>query len=150
MGRSLPIAIVLAATGVAAAIGAPARAQCRVCDLPSTQMPADSADGDVQLSIETALDFDRLIFSGSGMGAATLRPDGSNAAEGVVTSVGPRATVGTVLVHGQPGRALRVEVPHRIQLFSLGGRLITLDQLSAGLRSLPRLDVTVTFTCAVV
>src|SRR5260221_13050321 len=121
MGRSLPIAIVLAATGVAAAIGAPARAQCRLCDLPSTQMPADSADGDVQLSIETSLDFDRLIFSGSGMGAATVRPDGSNAAEGVVTAVGPRARVGTVLVHGAPGRALRVELPHRIELYSLSG-----------------------------
>src|SRR5260221_10340860 len=140
MGRSLPIAIVLAATGVAAAIGAPARAQCRLCDQPSTQMPADSADGDVQLSIETALDFDRLIFSGSGMGAATLRPDGSNAAEGVVTSVGPRATVGTVLVHGQPGRALRVEVPHRVELFSLGGGRITLDQVATDLPPMPRLD----------
>ncbi len=140
MSRFLPIAIVLAATGVAAAIGAPARAQCRLCDLPSTQMPADSADGDVQLSIETALDFDRLIFSGSGMGAATLRPDGSNAAEGVVTSVGPRATVGTVLVHGEPGRALRVEVPHRIELFSLGGGRITLDQVATDLPPMPRLD----------
>src|SRR5437763_15224796 len=116
----MPLAIARAATGVAAAIGAPGRAQCRLCDLPSTQMPADSADGDVQLSVETGLDFDRLIFSGTGMGAATLRPNGANAAEGVVTAVGPRATVGTVLVHGAPGRALRVELPHRIELYSLG------------------------------
>jgi len=103
-------------------------------------MPTDSADGDVQLTVETGLDFDRLIFSGSGAGAATLRPDGSNAAEGVVTSVGPRATVGTVQVHGQPGRALRVEVPHRIELYSLGGGRITLDQVSTDLPPMPRLD----------
>src|SRR3954470_1181898 len=115
MGRFTPLVFVLLATiGVAAGLPAPARAQCRLCDQPSTQMPADSADGDVQLSIETGLDFDRMIFAGNGTGAATVRPDGSNTAEGVVAAVGPRATVGTVLVHGEPGRALRVEVPHRI------------------------------------
>src|SRR5947199_10860794 len=106
MGRFTPSIVGLAAIGVAAALPIPAHAQCRLCDQPSTQMPTDSADGDVQLTVETGLDFDRLIFSGSGTGAATLRPDGSNAAEGVVTSIGPRSTVGTVQVHGQPGRAL--------------------------------------------
>jgi hypothetical protein len=74
------------------------------------------------------------------MGAATVRPDGANAAEGVVTAVGPRATVGTVLVHGQPGRALRVEIPHRIELYSLSGGRITLDQVTTDLSPMPRLD----------
>src|SRR3954469_15312809 len=101
MARFTPLALIRAAIGFAAALPGPARAQCRLCDQPSTQMPADSADGDVQLSVETGLDFDRLIFSGSGMGAATLRPSGASAAEGVVTAVGPRASVGTVLVHGE-------------------------------------------------
>src|SRR4051794_22845978 len=101
MRRFTPLVFMLLATiGVAAGLPAPARAQCRLCDQPATQMPTDSADGDVQLSIETGLDFDRLIFSGPGTGAATLRPDGANAAEGVVTALGPRARVGTVLVHG--------------------------------------------------
>lgn len=140
MGRFTPSIVGLAAIGVAAALPTPARAQCRLCDQPSTQMPADSADGDVQLSVETGLDFDRLIFSGSGMGAATLRPDGANAAEGVVTALGPRATVGTVLVHGAPGRALRVELPHRIELYSLSGGRITLDQVVTDLPVAPRLD----------
>jgi hypothetical protein len=103
-------------------------------------MPADSADGDVQLSVETGLDFDRLIFAGNGTGAATLRPNGANAAEGVVTAVGPRATVGTVLVHGLPGRALRVEIPHRVELYSLSGGRITLDQVATDLPPMPRLD----------
>jgi hypothetical protein len=140
MGRFTPLIVGLAAIGVAAALPIPARAQCRLCDQPSTQMPADSADGDVQLSVETGLDFDRLIFSGSGMGAATLRPDGANAAEGIVTALGPRATVGTVLVHGAPGRALRVALPHRIELYSLSGGRITLDQVVTDLPAMPRLD----------
>ena len=123
-----------------AALPSAAGAQCRLCDRPSTQMPADSADGDVELRVEAGLDFDRLIFSGPGIGAATVRPDGSNAAEGIVTAVGPRVNVGTVMVHGEPGRAVRVEVPHRIELDSLGGGHITLDQVTTDLPAIPRLD----------
>ena len=140
MSRFVPLVTALAAFGAAAQLDAPARAQCRLCDQPTTQMPVDSADGDVQLTVETGLDFDRMIFVGSGFGAATVRPDGSNAAEGVVAAVGPRSTVGTVLVHGEPGRALRVEVPHRIELYSLSGGRVTLDQVATDLPPMPRLD----------
>lgn len=136
MSRLMPILIALAAV----ALPTSAAAQCRLCDQPSTDRPAESADGDVQLSVETGLDFDRLIFSGPGTGAATVRPDGANGAEGVVTAVGPRATVGTVMVHGEPGRALRVSFPRRIELYSLNGGRITLDEVVTDLPSMPRLD----------
>jgi len=128
------------AASAAAAVSSPATGQCRLCAQPSTEAPADSADGDVELRVETGLDFDRLIFTGAGFGAAMVRPDGSNEAEGVVAAVGPRATVGTVLVHGQPGRALRVELPHRIELYSVSGGRITLDQVITDLPAMPRLD----------
>jgi len=140
MHRFAPLLIALTATGVASAIPDPARAQCRLCDQPSTDRPADSADGDGELQVGTGLNFARLIFSGTGSGAATVRPDGSNAAEGVVAAVGPRATVGTVLVHGAPGRALRVDFPHRLDLYSVSGGHITLDQVTTDLPPLPRLD----------
>jgi hypothetical protein len=140
MARFAPVVILLTAIGVASARPVPALAQCRLCDRPSTEMPADSADGDVDLRVETGLDFDRLVFSGSGMGAVTVRPDGSNSAEGIVTAVGPRATDGTVVVHGEPGRTLRVSVPPRVELYSLAGGRITLDQVTTDLPPLPRLD----------
>ncbi len=139
MARSKFWMMSLAGLGVAA-LSAPAFSQCRLCDQPTTQLPPDSVEGDVQLTVEASLDFDRLIFSGNGAGAATLRPDGSNGAEGVVASVGPRATVGVVTVRGAPGRALRVEIPHRIELYSLNGGRITLDQVTTNLPAMPRLD----------
>jgi hypothetical protein len=127
---------------VAAIVGAasPAAAQCRLCDQPTTVRPGDAPDGDVQLQIETNLNFDRLILSGAGAGAATIRPDGSNGAEGAVTGIGPRAMVGTVLVHGQAGRAVRVELPHRIELYSLTGGRITLEDVRSDAPATPRLD----------
>jgi hypothetical protein len=140
MGPFKHLAWALLAVCAAAACPTPAPAQCRLCDQPTAQRPADSADGDVELRIETGLDFDRLILAGAGAGAATVRPDGSSGAEGVIGAVGPRASVGTVLVHGAPGRALRVELPHRIELYSLGGGRITVDQVVTDLPAVPRLD----------
>jgi hypothetical protein len=120
--------------------GSPAAGQCRLCDAPTTERPADSVGSDVQLQIETALNFDHLILLGGGPGAATIRPDGSSAAVGAVAGVGPRAMVGTVLVHGNAGRLVRVDLPRRIELFSASGAQITLDDVTTDLPAIPRLD----------
>ena len=125
---------------LAVAVPSAAGAQCRLCDQPTTARPDVSTTGDVQLQVETNLNFDRLILAGSGNGAATIRPDGSSGAEGAVGQVGPRAMVGTVLVHGDPGRALRVEIPRRIELYSLSGGRLTLEDVTSDAGGAPRLD----------
>jgi hypothetical protein len=48
--------------------------------------------------------------------------------------------VGTALVHGSPGRLVKVELPREIQLYSVDGGRIVVDQLVSDLPSLPRLD----------
>src|SRR4051794_39902097 len=111
-----------------AALPTPAVAQCRLCGQASTSAASTgSTDGDVQLQIETNLNFDRMVLSGGGNGAATIRPDGSSGVEGTVVQLGPRATVGTVLVHGDPDRMVRIQMPRRVQLFSPSGGQITVD-----------------------
>jgi hypothetical protein len=89
---------------IAAGLVAPtvAGAQCRLCEKPTATAAVDSPNGDIQLQIETNLNFDRMVVSGAGNGAATIRPDGSNGIEGSVLELGPRATVGTVLVPAIP------------------------------------------------
>jgi len=133
----LRLLAVLAALAVApcAAVG-----QCRLCEQPTTVRPDKAASGDVHVEVETNLSFDRLILAGSGNGAATIRPDGSSGTEGTVTEVGPRAIVGTVLVHGDPGRAVRVYLPRRIELYTLGGGRLTLEDVTTDAGATPRLD----------
>jgi len=140
MGAHKLIALVLAASAAAAVPSWPAGAQCRLCSKPSTARDDTVNGGDVRLEIESNLNFDRLIILGSGAGAAVIRPDGSNEAQGAVTQMGPRSMVGTVSVHGEAGRIVRVDLPQRIQLYSLGGGSITVDDLTSDLPSLPRLD----------
>ena len=140
MGRVRTLAFAFAGMLAFAAPAPRAAAQCRLCSQPTAERARETPTGDVQLQIETALSFDRLILSGAGGGAATIRPDGSSGAEGSIANIGPRAMVGTVLVHGDAGRAVRVELPRRIELYSLGGGRITLDEVVTDLPVAPRLD----------
>lgn len=127
---------------VAALAGAtPAPAQCRLCDKPTTSLSQASEATPIRLEIETSLDFDRLIVAGSGQGAALVRPDGSTAAEGAIGMVSPRAMVGSASVHGEAGRLVKVELPRRIDLYSVSnGNRISVDEVMSDLPSLPRLD----------
>jgi hypothetical protein len=140
VGGPKHLALLIAGFAAAAAIGAPADAQCRLCSQPATDRPEEKPGGDVELQVETALSFDRLIISGAGGGAATIRPDGANSSEGSVIEISPRAMVGTILVHGEANRMVRVDLPHRIELYSMGGSRITLDDVTTDLKGPSRLD----------
>lgn len=140
MGGFKSFALVPAALAAAVAGASPARGQCRLCDKPNTAV-SQSADSDgIELEIETSLDFGRLVLSGDGQGAAVIRADGSTAVEGALAEVSARAMVGTAVVRGTAGRTIRVELPHRIDLYSVSGGRITVDDVISDLPSLPRLD----------
>lgn len=117
-----------------------ARAQCRLCSIPATSSDAVKADGEIALEIDAALDFDRLVVMGTGDGTATLRPDGTRLATGSVEAISGRAMVGEARVRGEPGRMVRIDLPSRIQLHSLSGATISIDQVTTDLPGIARLD----------
>ena len=132
--------VTIAATLAVVVAPSPARGQCRLCEKPSTSIDAGPQGADVQLEIETTLNFDRLILAGSGQGDAVIRPDGSTSGTGAIGNVGPRAAVATIVVRGEPNRVLRIDVPRRIDLYSLRGGRLTFDQVETDAGNLPRLD----------
>jgi hypothetical protein len=140
MGSLKLPAVLLAVFAAAAATEWPANAQCRLCDKPTTAPAESKAEDQIRVEIETSLNFDRLILFGDGEGSAVIRPDGSRNAQGAVADIGPRAMVGTAAVHGEPGRAVRIELPRRIELYSLSGGRISFDEVVSDLPALPRLD----------
>jgi hypothetical protein len=140
MGGSKPLALTLVALAAAAAGSWPASGQCRLCDKPTTALGESQGNSSIDLRVETSIDFGRLMLSGPGQGAAVIRPDGSNAAEGALAGVSARAMVGSASVHGEPGRAVRIELPHRIDLYSIDGGRIAFDDVVSDLPSMPRLD----------
>jgi hypothetical protein len=124
----------------ALAAASPAAAQCRLCTTPTTALEDPVAEGRVTVDVETNLSFDRLVLFGAGEGTATIRPDGSRSAQGSIANFGPRAMIGTAVLHGEPGRAVRVDLPRRVQLYSLSGGEIAFDEVTSDLPALPRLD----------
>ena len=138
MIRPAILAIVTALACAAGASSAPA--QCRLCATPSTKQDEPSAKDQVALEVETSLNFGQLVVDGSGMGTATIRPDGSTQNLGAVADISPRAMVGTVVVHGEPGRTIRIDLPAHIALHSLSGGEIDFDDVVSDLPSMPRLD----------
>ena len=117
-----------------------ARAQCRLCETPTTAPEADASEGPIDLQIEASLDFDRLVVMGAGEGTATLRPDGTRQVSGSVEAISGRAMVGAARVRGEPGRMVRIDLPSRIELRSLEGARISIDEIVTDLSESPRLD----------
>jgi hypothetical protein len=140
MGLHKAHALLLAALAATVAGSSPAGGQCRLCAKPSTTLSQSPSNDGIDLEIETDLNFDRLVFGSVGQGVAVIRPDGSTAAEGSMVHVSARAMVGIASVHGTPDRALRVELPRRVDLYSVSGGRITVDRIVSDLPSLPRLD----------
>ncbi len=142
MGRILAL-VALVLTG-AIGIAAPAwpqdvTAPCRLCGPEETAL-ADKPAVPVRLDIETRLDFDKLILVSTGDGSAELGPDGSRTVSGSVTAIGARAMVGEVVIRGEPGRLVRVQLPNRIELLGLAGGTIRLESIRSDLPPMPRLD----------
>ncbi|MEJ7776539.1 MAG: DUF4402 domain-containing protein [Sphingomicrobium sp.] len=50
------------------------------------------------------------------------------------------AMVGAIVIRGEAGRAVRVELPSRIRLHTLSGGSITIDDIVSDLADLPKLD----------
>ena len=141
MSRKLFLRHVLAlAAGMATVPATPAAAQCRLCATPTTTPEQGPGDGPVSLAIETSLDFDRLILLGTGEGSATLLPNGSRSVSGVIGDLSGRAMVGSAVIRGEPGRAVRIDLPQRIELHSIGGGQILIDDIVSDLPVSARLD----------
>lgn len=121
-------------------VASPAHAQCRLCKTPTTAPDEASKAQPIDLQIEAGLDFDRLVVTGSGEGSVSLLPDGTRQASGSVEVISGRAMVGEARVRGEPGRAVRVDLPRRIDLHSLSGSRISIDEIVTDLPVMPRLD----------
>ena len=133
------LALTCALGSAAPALSQDVSAPCRLCD-PTTAPVVDKPAVPVSLDVETKLDFDSLILAGGGEGSAELGPQGGRNVTGSITAIGSRAMVGEVVIRGEPGRTVRIELPNQIELFGLAGGTIRLESIRSDLPPMPRLD----------
>lgn len=140
MGYCHRLASLFLVAGILVAAPAAASAQCRLCSTPTTEQQETGGGDEIKLEVQSTLDFDRLVVVGGGGGVATLLANGDRSSAGSIATISAGAMVGSVVIHGQPGRIVRVEMPRRIELHSVGGASISIDGIGTDLPSLPRLD----------
>lgn len=116
-------------------------ASCRLCG-ENGSLTGDTGERakPVALEVRTSLDFDRVILTGPAGGRARLSPDGGRQTDGAITSLTGRAMTGEVLIRGEPGRQVRVDLPQRIDLYGFGGGALAITRVTSDLPVLPRLD----------
>ena len=136
--------VVLAATSLA--MPATALAQdaagvpCLLCGTTSDESPNARPASPLRLQVETRLDFDKIVFDGQGSALIALSPDGVARLSGAAAATGSRAMPGSVLVHGEPGRAVTIALPAKVILHGdAGAGSIILDSLVTDLPALPRI-----------
>jgi hypothetical protein len=122
-------------------------APCRLCSADPAQAPDATPATPLRLEVESRLDFDKVVVNGNGNALLALSPGGVARLSGAATAAGARAMPGSVLVRGEPGRAVRIELPPQVQLFGAGMGSIRLDSLVTDLPSFPRIgdDGTLSF-----
>lgn len=133
----LGLAFLMAPLGISPGAAA---GDCVLCGIT----PGDNAASDVvaplEIEVETTLDFDRVIVGDNGAGAVRLLPDGSADASGAAESIGGRAKLGRIIIHGEPNRAIYVDFPKSIELVGMKGTILAVSALVTDLPDDPRLD----------
>jgi len=143
--------VVLAAAGLVVPAASSAQdaslAPCRLCSADRDGSPNAQPAAPLRLQVESRLDFDKVVFEGQGHALLALSPGGIVRLSGAATAAGARAMPGTVLVRGEPGRAVRVDLPGQVQLFGAASGSIRIDSLVTDLPSFPRIgdDGTLSF-----
>lgn len=127
---------------LAASLGAPGRAQnsaapCRLCSADSAASQAARSNTPLRLEVQGRLEFDKIVFGGLGEAQVALSPSGTATISGATSASGARAMPGSVLIRGEPGRAVRIDLPRQVQLFGEGSGSIRIERLVTDLPDFP-------------
>jgi hypothetical protein len=95
----------------------------------------------LRMEIRTQLDFSRATTGGTGTGQISINPDnGTRSVAGDVVDLGGSAIAGSVILTGEPGRAVRIDMPSTIRMTSSTGSAIQINNLRTNLPPQARLD----------
>ena len=120
---------------------------CRLCAPGADAFDVGKPATPLRLEVQTRLEFDKIIFGGLGEAQVALSPGGAATISGATTATGARAMPGSVLIRGEPGRAVRIDLPREVRLFGEGSGAIRIERLVTDLPAFPRIgdDGTLSF-----
>lgn len=103
---------------------------------------SDAKARPLNIEIRSSLDFSRATATGSNGGSIAIDPNsGIRTVSGNVLDLGGSPFAGSAVVTGEPGRAIRIEMPTSIKLTSATGGSVEIVGLRTNLSPAPRLDI---------
>lgn len=121
---------------------APAHAQCQLCPAAADNSAAKAKEPTtpIVISIDTELDFSRMIIASAQSGTARIDArSGNRSVAGGLSELGGVPLRGTVRVTGEPRRRVRVSLPGEVQLTAPGGGVARLVDLRTDLSAAPHI-----------
>ena len=115
---------------------------CLLCapETGAAAIPVEKATP-ISIDITTQLDFSRAALSGTSGGQIDVDPqNGTRRVDGSIIDLGGPAFAGTAVVRGEPGRAIRIDMPQTANMTSSTGAVIKIVGLRASVVGNPRLD----------
>lgn len=95
----------------------------------------------ISIDITTKLDFSRIGLTGRGNGAVSLDPQGgARSVDGELIDLGGFPLAGQAIIRGEPGRAVRIDMPSSARMTSATGGDVEITGLKTDLPFAPRLD----------
>lgn len=96
----------------------------------------------LNIEIRSSLDFSRATSTGDSGGSIAIDPNsGARTVSGDIVDLGGSPFAGSAVITGEPGRAIRLEMPSTIRLTSATGGSIEITNLRTNLSPAPRLDM---------
>ncbi|MEM8696313.1 MAG: DUF4402 domain-containing protein [Pseudomonadota bacterium] len=141
MARPMLILPVFAAAFPAffAPSGAVAQGACRLCEESAPIVERARPSRPLHIDIDTGIDFDRMALIDYQGGAAEIDPQTGQRRLSRLLDLGGMAMRGTVTIRGEPGRAIRVDLPDEVTLRAPGGRRVELRDMRSDLPARPRI-----------
>jgi hypothetical protein len=133
--------VILTAASVGTiAVSAQEVSLCRLCAAPERAALPNVPPQPLRIEVETALDFSRVAMADNGGGDIRIDPhNGARQVGGGLIDLGGMPVRGTVRLFGVPGRAVRIDLPQRVQLRSNTGAIAEVVDLATDLSPAPML-----------
>jgi Domain of unknown function (DUF4402) len=131
-----PILLAIVMLCAATAADADYDAACATCAIREAVETAT----ELRIEIRTELNFSRATVTGRGGNIRVDPQSGSRAVDGGVVDLGGMALAGNAIVHGSPGKMVRIEMPSTVRMSNARGGALTIRNLRTNLSTAPRLD----------
>lgn len=119
-----------------------ARAQdgvCTLCGVPTATVETGS-EVPLTVSIESSIDFDKVLLTGTEGARVRLTPQGERLGLTGAELLGARAFAGTMVIRGEANRPIVVDMPEELMLESALGTSVRVESIAHDAPHNPTLD----------